>query len=250
MRHFGFGVVIGASAAGILAFLVNANAQNDQLHKFTLPFEIVGSSGATVMKVEDSGYGPLLTLGSGNRTVRIGGSPAGMAIQVKNGAATVNAVAGQSVAAVNTQGPGGAVNFGYSQQDGFGMTVAISDNPAVELGVKPGRNGVLRIYTPDGKVAAMLGSNPGAGGGGSAYFYNVGGQLFAYATPDGDSGTMGIVKAERVVAELTGSKDGTGGKIGVYDNSGGQVFAAASTGGKGTACAYSPESQPKCLQPK
>jgi|GEM_PF-6271770 len=250
MREFTYGVITGVSVAVALV-AVAARAQDPSIPQpgtIELPFKGLNSSGETVFLIEDGSNGPLMTIGSGDKLVRIGGTPVGMAIQAKSGDRTVNLVAGSQVVAINANGQEGTVSLGVTAEEGAGMQVSVNSKKVIDLGVNPGKNATLRLFNPQGQPAALMGSNPAANGGGAAYFYDGAGHNIAFIEPRDGAGKLGISNAGGSIAEMTISRDGSGGKVGVYSNSG-QVFAAASTAGQGAACAYS-DKEEKCLMPK
>lgn len=250
MKQVMTGAACGALVATMLSSFMGANAQDaDEPEPFRLPFEILDGGGNVVFKVEQGSNGPLMTLGTGNNTIRLGAIIPGMAMQLQSGTSMVSAVAGQNLALVNTKHGSGTTSLGYSLQDGHGVAIDIDEKSVAELGVRPGRNGALRVFAPDGTPVVQAGSNPAHGGAGSAYFNDTAGKAFAYIQYHQDAGLVAVAKADRPVVTLGGSADGSGGKLAVLNNGGEQVFAAASSGSNGAACAYGSQHN-ECMSPK
>lgn len=250
MRQALTGAVFGALFAAMFSTYIGANAQDtDEPGNFTLPFEIRNSAGTVVFKIEEGSNGPLLTLGSGSKLIQLGERGSGMALQLQSGSSMVSAFASQDLALVNTRYANGTTSVGYAKTSGYGFAVDIDKKPVAELGVRPGRNGALRVFAPDGTPVVLAGSNPAHGGAGSAYFNDIAGKSFAYIQYEKDVGVVAVAKADRPVVTIGGSVDGSGGKLGVYTNSGEQVFAAASSASKGAACAYGSQRR-QCMTPE
>lgn len=240
MSRFLGGCLTGAFAVALFSTPLMVQAQNNggSMHA---PFQVLGSSGKPILRIEESGGGAMLTLfGPGNTGARIETTADGSILNLSSSdnhlinlfatpnEVSLNAIHGDRVTRTLTNG----------QEQSFIMEAG--GTRVVDLGSKAATNAALRIANPGGAMAAQIGSNRGNGGAGAVYVNDNAGKMTGFLVSFASAAAaVGISLGGSEVAKLEPNSANTGGKLTLGDMNGNpSVIAGLTSGGEGTVCIY------------
>jgi len=221
--------------------VAQAQTSSQELNRFTAPFTIIGTSGATLMRVEDHDGDALLTLyGKSGGRISLGARGDRLAIDMRYDENRHISLILEPETAVTTVVMGdNDVNL-VAAHDGTGVSVVHADTEISHLGLKPGLDSAVRVFSTEGKPAVIIGAAATSGGAGAVRVHDAAGGVAGFLHGlEGGGGQLGIAQTGEPVVLLTSNQNGSGGLINVADSQGKIVFTAgARTDGGGAACIY------------